>query len=141
MLTPEEKEKLEEELEQVENRGLGYQLEYQDCNDRASEIRCILRGNRLKTLSNLEVTDEHRKILSRLNFKQRHRVTWQGMYDIRLEDYKSPFGIRNSSNKEIARILNWELKDNKLSNEQWRRSDELLEELPHALNKILKELC
>ena len=83
---------------------------------------------------NLVVTEEHRELLRNMYFKTYREG---GDYVFIGVDGKRPFGD-SSLYRCIAEILKWELPNDYLSNEQQERAERLIDELPFALNQILK---
>jgi TolA-binding protein len=82
---------------------------------------------------NFKLTDEHIKLLQNMQFEG----LWLGDAVSIGVDGKRPFGNSNCY-RDIAEILGWKLPNDTLSDEQQEKADRLLDELPLAVNHILK---
>ena len=83
-------------------------------------------------LQKIEPTEEHKKLLANMYFQG----MWNGDLVSIGVDGKRPFGDSDMYGC-VAKILKWELPNEDLSDEQRKRADRLLDELPYVLNKIL----
>ena len=134
-----EKELLEEkeqykQLAEIVNKEKKKRIDQSEfINSQISSIDYALNEHKRKRLLKIEVTDEHKKLLSNMDFKG----MWYGDTVSIGADGKRPFG-NSSVYSDVARILGWELPNDDLSNEQVKRAEELLDELPYALNKIIQ---
>jgi hypothetical protein len=81
---------------------------------------------------NYKLKDEHKKLLKRMEFKG----IWYGDIVSIGADGKRPFGNSDMFD-DVARILEWKLPNDYMSDEQREQAEILIDELPYALNEIL----
>lgn len=94
---------------------------------RISERKQFIRDNFI-------LKEEHKKLLKEMEFLG----MWLGDTVSIGADGKRPFG-NSFMYEDIVRILGWEKPNDDLSNEQMEEARKLLEELPLALNEIIKK--
>ena len=114
-----EEKLITEELSTINKKISALQSNLLNKNRKLIVLSSILEEReRIYLIKNLIVTDEHKKLLAEIDFLCNK--------DIYIE-------IR-----DVAKILNWELPNDDLSNEQYATAERLIKELPFALNKIIK---
>lgn len=108
------------------------QKQVQFVKSQIESINYGLRDHKRKRLSEIVPTHEHVKLLQHMHFEG----IWFGDVVSIGVDGKRPFGNSNYR-KDVARILEWELPNDDLSNEQEKHAEQLMEELPYALNILI----
>lgn len=108
------------------------QVEY--VTSQISSLQYALDDKERKILSEIIPTDEHKKLIKELEF-----VSYKdgGDYVFIGVDGKRPFG-NSDILRDVAEILKWKLPNDDLSDKQYEKAQQLLKELPYALNNILK---
>jgi len=100
-----------------------------------NSLEYALKEYKHKELLEVEVSEEHKKLLKKMYFEG----LWKGHIVSIGVDGKRPFGTSNYYS-DIAEILNWELPNEDLSDVQRKKAEQLLDELPYALNKLIKSI-
>ena len=99
------------------------------------EIDDVLNRKRQQHLARtIVVTEDHVKLIQAMEFKF---FEDGGDYVFIGVEGKRPWG-NSDWYGDIAQILEWKLPNDSLSDKQRKRANQLIEELPHALNKILR---
>lgn len=115
-----EKQKRNDQLEFIESQ--------------ISSIDYGINHHKKAKLRKVKTTSEHIKLLQAMEFLG----SWNGVVSLYAEG-KRPFG-NSDILKDVARILDWKLPNDELSDEQVDRANMLLDELPYALNNIISSL-
>lgn len=110
------------------------QLEY--VNSQISSIQYALDEYERKELSDIEPTEDHKKLIKELNFVEYKNG---GDYVYIGVDGKRPFG-NSDIMQDVAEILKWKLPNDDLSEKQYEKAKQLLKELPYALNNLIKNI-
>lgn len=100
-----------------------WQIQYDQKNNRARFIR-----------DNYKLKPEHKKLLKEMEFSG----IWYGDIVSIGADGKRPFGNSDMFD-DVARILEWKLPNEYMSDEQREQAEILIDELPYALNEIIKD--
>ena len=136
-------EELKEEAERLKNEiyeNNKKERELQENGKRKlrklSVLKEILEERENRVLSKIIPTCEHKKLLKRMFFREYKNG---GDYVFIGCDGKRPFGNSNVY-RDVAKILNWKLPNDDLSDEQREKVSQLLKELPFVINKILTNL-
>lgn len=110
------------------------QVEY--VSSQISSLQYALDDQERKILSEIVPTEEHKKLIKELSF-----VNYKdgGDYVFIGVDGKRPFG-NSDIMQDVAEILKWKLPNNDLSDKQYQKAEQLLKELPYALNNLLKSI-
>ena len=87
-------------------------------------------------LAKTKPTEDHKKLLKKMYFEE---LKNGGNYVYIGCDGKRPFG-NSSIYSDIAKTLEWKLPNYDLSDEQRKKADQLLRELPFVINNIFKNL-
>jgi uncharacterized coiled-coil DUF342 family protein len=116
----EERMKLNNEIRERNKKISELNTEQHTRERKVEALTEILKDRkRIYTATNLIITDDHRKLLSKIDFTA--------------NDFKTYFRYH-----EIAQILGWKLPNEDLSIEQREKAEQLIYELPFVLNILNK---
>ena len=114
--------KTKRELSNLENKL--YELKRDEIDKYLKDIR-----------ENFVLKTEHIKLLQRMQFEG---IFFGDIVSIGVQG-KRPFGNSNTY-KDIAEILEWQLPNDNLSDEQQKKAERLMNELPIAINTLFRDI-